>query len=160
MRQRLDPPSTDPPRSLTSAVSLARGDRLIDVQAALDDSGAYFFWNITRANGVSETWVTWGLLTTEFWQPPARLKVNGESLRWAAPLPDQPGSLRAAVASDSGLGIVTLNGGQAVDYQTLVPDAHLIGQPLLRAAANGDLVLAWAQPGDSAANLQVMVKHP
>jgi hypothetical protein len=36
----------------------------------------------------------------------------------------------------------------------------LIGLPLLRADADGMLYLAWAEPGDTAASLRLVSKHP
>ena len=92
-------PSVEQPRTLTSAISFAPGDRLIDTGAALDMTSAYYYWNVTRASGVSETWITAGSLSASAWRPPQRLRVDAESavLSWFAPLAGQHETLTAVV---------------------------------------------------------------
>ena len=155
MRQRLDPARTNP-QALTSAISLAPGDRLIDVRAALDATNAYFFWNMTRASGLNETWWTSGTLTDAAWRQPARLTAGvGVALRWMVPLSGQPQTLIAAVESDSGLGIISLRAGELVGYTTVRASERLIGLPALVVDASGNLDLAWSAV-DTTANLQLI----
>jgi hypothetical protein len=153
MRQRLD--TAGEAQAITGAVSLAQGDRLINVRAALDTSSAYFFWNITRVSGANETWWTSGALDAPLWRQPERLRlmVGDSTLRWVAPAPGQFDTMVAAAESDSGLGILVLQGGQVLDYQTAVPGLRLIGIPSLVVDAGGKLNLAWAAPGEATADL-------
>ena len=173
MRQRLDLDTPGDAQALTSAVSLAPGDQLIDVRAALDRSGAYFFWNITRADGRNETWFTAGALDARAWRQPQRLRIDVSAsttataeaspaarafdLRWVAPLAGQADTLAAAAESDAGLALLELSGGVLVGYRMVVPGVHLLGIPALVQDDAGDLDLAWSAPGDSAANLNVLV---
>ena len=178
MRQELDPAGQA--QSLTSAVSLATGDHLIDVKAALDATSAYFFWNITRADGTNETWLTAGSLSANVWRQPEKLQVKVDSstlidtgfkigsitsaasggsmaLRWAEPHTDQYQSLAAAVESDAGLGVVTFNGGDVNGYTPAQSNVHLIGHPALAVAADGNFALAWSSPGSPNASLQLIL---
>ncbi len=160
MAQSVDPLSA--PRPLTSAISLAPGDRLIDTGAALDTTSAYYYWNVTRANGVSETWIAAGSLTASAWNQPQRLRLDAESplLAWFAPLAGQHQTLTAAVQGADGLELVSLRAGLLKDAKALVPGITLIGLPALVADEAGALYLAWSAPGDSAADLQVMKLAP
>ena len=156
MRQRIDQADTSA-QALTGAVNLAAGDRLINVSAALDASTAYFFWNITRSNGVNETWWTAGSLVADTWRQPVRFtNTAGVALRWTVPLAGQNQTQRAAVESAAGLGIVSLRDGAVVDYKTVRPGERLIGLPSLAEDAAGNLNLAWSAPGDTNANLQLI----
>lgn len=161
MRQRLDP-AADAPQALTGAVSLGSGDQLIDVRVGLDRSAAYVFWNITRAGGVNETWMTAGALGASAWRQPRRLQIDtGQSgasfgLRWLVPLAGTDDTLTAAAESDAGLSIIQFSTGAIVGYRTVVPGARLIGMPSLAADATGARYLAWAAPGETSAALQLM----
>jgi hypothetical protein len=156
MRQRLDL-LDQTLQALTSAISLATGDHLMNVRAALDATHAYFFWNITRANGVSETWWTTGLLTQGAWRQPARLTTGvGAALRWAAPLAGQPQTLIVAIESDAGLGIISLRDGTVIGYTTIRAGERLIGLPALVIDAAGSFDLAWSAFDDTSANLQLI----
>jgi hypothetical protein len=178
MRQRIDAASNSA-EAMTSAISLAPGDRLIDVRAALDSTTAYYFWNVTRNAGVTETWFTAGSLAAPNWPQPQRLRVTVDeqtqvesglkiggmaaaalggqtALRWAAPAVGQHENVIVAVESDAGLGLLLLRGGQAVGYTTVVPGVRLIGTPGLALSGDGQLDLSWSQPGDTSARLQVI----
>src|SRR5690606_1173485 len=111
MRQRLDAPGAA--QALTGTIGLAAGDLLVNVQAALDETTAYFFWNVTRADGQAETWWTAGALDAESWRQPTALRDEaGTPLRWVAPLEEQAEFATAAVESTGGLGLISLRDGQ------------------------------------------------
>ncbi len=146
--------------SITSAISLAPGERLYDFSAALDATHAYIFWNVTRASGEIETWSTAGGLDAPFWNAPTRLAWNGAdgdvALRWVSPTVGQFERLTVAAESAAGLGIAELRGGEVVGYEVVVPDVYLIGTPALLSRADGSQVLAWSSPDDPRAHLQVL----
>ncbi|MBI1257068.1 MAG: hypothetical protein GC204_06330 [Chloroflexi bacterium] len=154
--QRIDLPDQTT-QALTSAISLASGDRLINVRAALDATHAYFFWNVTRASGLNETWWTTGTLGDTGWRQPTRLTAGaGAALRWTVPLSSQPQTLIAAVESDTGLGIISLSAGALIGFTTLRASEHLIGFPALVVNAAGSFDLAWSAVDDTSANLQLL----
>ncbi len=146
------------PRALTGAINLAPGDRLIDTGAALDTSSAYYYWNVTRANGSAETWITAGALTAAAWKQPERLRVEAESavLSWFAPLVGQQEMLTAAVQGADGVNLLSLHAGVVKDSKLLLPGVKLIGLPALIEDEAGALYLSWSAPGDSMADLQVL----
>lgn len=161
MRQRLDPADNTKAQALTGAVSLALGDQIVSVSAALDRSSAYYFWNIRRVGGTHETWLTSGLLAAPYWRQPQRLHITtGElelTLRRVVPLAGQADTLVAAAESDAGLSVIQLSDGALVGYRTVAPGLRLIGLPALAAAPDAaTLYMAWAAPGETSAALQVM----
>lgn len=152
-RQQLDQPNA-PAQALTGTISLAQGDQLANVRAALDSTSAYFFWNVTRANGVSETWWTAGALDTNNWRQPQRLtSETGRLLRWTAPVSNLP-EMTAAAASDAGLGMVTFGSGSVTGYKLIVPGVQLLGMPTLVVSNAANYALAWAAPGIPFADLR------
>lgn len=146
--------------SITSAISLAPGDRLYDFSAALDTTHAYIFWNVTRASGEIETWFTAGGLAAPFWNAPTRLMGAGDdgtvALRWTAPAVGQLDTLAVAAESAAGLGIAELRGGDVINYDLVVPDVYLIGTPALLIRTDGSRVLAWSVPEDPRADLNLL----
>ncbi|HVU11991.1 MAG TPA: hypothetical protein VHD90_11975 [Phototrophicaceae bacterium] len=180
MREALGPSTTSPAEALTSILSLASGDRLTDFRAALDATSAYAFWDITRADGTNEAWLTAGSLSASAWGQPQRLSIKVDptaqvdtgfklgsipaaslggdtALRWVEPLTDQYNSLAAVVESDAGLGIITLQGGDLEGYTLAAPNVKLIGAPTLVLNVSGNFAIAWAAPGDNnTANLQLI----
>lgn len=150
------------------AVWLSPGDRLRGLYAALDRTHIYALWNVTRASGADETWLSAGALTSKRWTPPARLGVavspdtrfetgfnTGPAqaaragttwLHHAALLSGQFDALPLAAQTADGLALVYLQGGAVAGWQLIVPDTTLIGPPTLAADADRHLYLAWAQP--------------
>ncbi|MBE2267933.1 MAG: hypothetical protein IAE80_06845, partial [Anaerolinea sp.] len=176
IRTRLDAGSPVEYESITSAVSLAVGDRLVDFSAALDTTYAYLFWNITRADGTPETWFTAGRLDAPYWNAPARLSISVTDdrvetgfratprradagttpLRWASPATGQFDTLAVAVESPEGVGVIYLRGGAITGYQTVVPNVYLIGAPALVVRADLSLTLAWSSPDAPRAHLNLL----
>ncbi len=160
---------TQNPQSITSTVPLDTGDRLDSFSAALDSTHAYLFWNITRANGQSESWMTSAPLDTATWKAPARLSVdttlttpyqtgfNSGSVQmaqagstpfaWAKPLDTQSDVLPVAGTLDkTHLALLYLKDGQITGVQIIAATAGLLGTPNLKTDQNRDLYLAWAEP--------------
>ncbi len=149
--------------SITSAISLAPGDRLYDISAALDRTHGYIFWNVTRASGSIETWYASGEFDAEFWNAPRRLawadaneSVDAIPLRWASPAVGQLDTLWVAAESAAGLGIAELRGGAVVGYEVIVPDVYLIGTPTLLIRPDQTHVLAWSSPDAPRAHLNLI----
>lgn len=155
-RQRVDTPNATA-QSLTGTISLTPGDQLVNVRAALDATSGYFFWNVTRANGMNETWWTSGALNANAWRQPERLtSETGNALRWAAPVSTLLDFAAAAAASDAGLGVVTFREGRVAGYKLVVPGVRLIGMPTLITDAQDNYALAWAAPATPSADLSLL----
>ncbi len=141
--------------ALTSAISLAAGDILVNTGVALDTTAAYYYWNVTRADGTNQTWISAGALTADAWQQPQRLRVDTTALSEFAPLAGQQSLLRAVAQTGSDLGLVNLHAGAIVDYKPLVQNVTLLGLPTLVADSAGGVYVAWSAPGDAAADLRI-----
>ncbi len=64
------------PHPLADGVLLNPGDRLDSFNAAQDSTLTYIFWNISRADGRHETWLSTGMPDQPSWQPPSRLRIS------------------------------------------------------------------------------------
>ena len=168
-------------QTLARDTALEAGDRLHSLIPALDNSHFYLFWNVTRAAGSRESWMTTRAFGGSAWSAPVRLGItritnaeetgyyqtnfnsgttfatySGEDwLSWVAPLKGQFDNLPAAAQFGDDLAVVYFQGGQAQGYQSIAP-AQLIGLPALHVDQARYLYLAWAQPQpNGAADLQV-----
>jgi hypothetical protein len=128
--------------AVTSTVALRDGDRLIDVRIAADASHGYLFWNISRADGHAEVWISSGALYGFNWSQPTQLS---EAYRFAMPLTDQRATVQVAIAEDFGVGLLTMSGGGVARYERVVSNTRLIAAPALYTD-DRRLYLAWAQP--------------
>lgn len=161
MLQNAVPVTTMPP--------LQRGDRLMTFNAGADATHAYLFWNITRADGQAEVWMSSSPLGDDMWGAPIRLGIDvlGDSivqtgfnggpaqttglgerwLRWLMPLADQSAMLPAAAQVENALVVVYFQGGAVSAAQEVVTLSYaLIGSPGLYADRDRHLYLAWAEP--------------
>lgn len=150
------------------ALMLERGDRLHQLQAALDTTHLYLFWNLTRAAGETQTWMVTRPLDGSTWSAPEKTGVGeaqennlqtglntgavqrvlgGENwLTWAAPMPGQFDVLPVGGRIGDDLGIVYFQAGSAAGYQRITSPGRLIGPPLLLPDRDRYLYLAWSQP--------------
>lgn len=146
---------------LTAAIQLEAGDFLSDLRVGSDGRYGYVFWNVVRQIGHAETWMMVGSFNDPFWaQPRPYTDPGGSRVEFVSPL-DQPASpLPTAVVSNGGLSIVYWQNGIS---QTAIPAAspvHTLRPPALIGGANGDLSLAWAEPGSETAALELMQLQP
>jgi hypothetical protein len=155
-------------RFLVAIPALSPGDRLLAMQAGLDQTHAYLFWTITRAAGDTESWYAAGPLAGGDWLPAARLGITAitdtpfstgfnsgtaqgaaagtDWLTWASPAPAQYAVLPVAAAWGKRLVVVYFQGGHVVGWQDIAATNGLIGPPLLVADQDLHLCLAWADP--------------
>lgn len=164
------------PQPLVNGVILSPGDRIDAFTAAQDVTNLYFFWNLTRADGQHETWMTSGTSGQVTWPLPARLQIAIPSTTVLDPAPDKrfdsgfnagavlaasdgrdavswvkPASatfavLPAAVQVNNQLAVIFLRAGQIVGYRPLNIETKLIGMPSLAIDRDLYLYLAWSQP--------------
>jgi hypothetical protein len=155
------------PQPIAETVALNAGDRLISFSAGLDQSLGYLFWNVSRADGQAETWITSGALDADTWDKPKRFGIDktkgnfetgfnsgtasaarggSQWLSWGAPLAGQFEVLPLAVVNDGKLGIAYLQNGAAVGYQDIASISGLIGMPSLLTDRDRFLYLAWSEP--------------
>lgn len=144
-------------RRLTSGVSLRRGDVLEGLRAGLDEERGYLFWNISRADGTREVWLTSGALNADAWPPPSRwLLPTGDAAAAAVPLSVQRTPLPVSVHTASGLWLSMMQGGVAVSQTPLALDVRLVAPPALAADGDAGLIAAWSDAvGEAEANLVV-----
>lgn len=139
--------------AVSASVGLRTGDQLDNLWAAPCGSLICVGWNVTRADGRFESWLSSGRADADQWPPPRRL----EGLIWLTPdAAARPGNspLFATAQNADGLVMVTLMDGVVEHVELAVPDVELSGTPgLLRTA--DEWLLAWAQPGPNAAQLYV-----
>lgn len=138
--------------ALANGVALASGDRLENTSAAIDSDSAYYVWNVTRANGERESWLSSGRLNEMTWAAPTQLALPNGNPRWVA-TPHDPTDILPVVADvNSTLSVVFLWGGQIVGVQPVAPlDAPgLVGPPRILVANDdermNELIVAWSQP--------------
>lgn len=152
-------------------VVLERGDRLHSLQAALDRSHTYLFWNLTRRDGEAQSWMLAGPIDSGRWGQPQRLGVetgeetletgfnSGQVLRaqpgtdwlhWVAPMPGQFDLLPLAAGLGDSLTVSYFQAGVIAGLQHIAPVNRLIGPPNLRTDRDRHLYLAWAEPTDVA----------
>jgi hypothetical protein len=167
-----------------NGLALAAGERLHQLQLALDLTHLYLFWNLTRQTGPDEAWFMVRALDSDQWSAPQRLGISapmgtfietgfnsgpvpatqqGENwLAWAAPLVGQFDLLPVAVSQNDEIGIVYLRQGTIHGYQAVtVLQKPLIGPPALRTSRDRYLYLAWAEPAaNHKAQLQLADTRP
>lgn len=73
---------------LASGVALAAADRIVNVSAAATNTFGVYVWNVTRADGSDESWLTGGSLTASDWPTPVRVALSQDDaqqpVRWLA----------------------------------------------------------------------------
>lgn len=141
------------PRALLRPPPLGPADRLDAFHAALDGEQAWLVWNLTRMNGRRESWLASGPVGGEGWEPPQRLRDGEANISWLRPLTGQHHPLPAAALRGGWLGVGEVGTEGLVNWRPLAETAVLLGPPLLAAAPDGRLFLAWSQPGENAADL-------
>jgi hypothetical protein len=154
--------------AITETIILNPGDRLMDFNAGLDRTHGYLFWNVTRADGKTETWFASGVLNAEIWQQPERLGISITSapfetgfnsgaaqaasagdawLSWTAAMSGEFDNLAAASLLPSGqLGILYFQDGAVAGVQEIVAVTPLIGVPALSTDRDRFLYLTWSEP--------------
>ncbi len=158
----------DNPQPITSTVNLNSGDRLESFSAGLDHTHAYLFWNITRADGQTETWMASGLLDSTDWAAPVRLQIDTTltgsfetgfnsgsaqaaqpgttSFAWAKPLNTQVDTLAVAGVVGKQLVLLYYKNGTLVGYQDIARISGLFSAPNLLTDRDRHLYLAWTEP--------------
>ncbi len=166
----------------TVTISLNSGDRLDSLRAARDQTHAYLFWNVTRADGQAEASWASGTTDARVWLParfgirsdPQQAFITGFNtgtasaaqagdnwLGQAVPLAAPVETLPVAARLGRALVIVYLRGGQIAGYQEILQNSQLIGLPALYADRDLFLYLAWAQPSATgAADLRLVSLKP
>ncbi|MBL8154232.1 MAG: hypothetical protein JNM70_08615 [Anaerolineae bacterium] len=155
------------PQAITEAPPLGSGDRLDDFLAGQDRSHEMLFWNIRRADGTAETWIS-AAPRGGSWTRPTRLGISlspdqpfetgfnggagmpaapGESrLSWLRPLNGLFNTLPAAALLDGMLGVVYFQAGEIVGWQPVVPLSGLLAAPGFATDRDRHLYLSWSEP--------------
>ena len=166
-------------RELVRMPDILRGDLLLNFQVGQDVTHTYLIWNIQRASGAVETWLSAGMAGDDNWTVPIRLGIDPQQgtefetgfnggfgliaqagevwLSWGAVLPGTFNHLVIAAQAGNQLGVVYLAGGEVVGWQSVVTlPIGLIGSPQIRTNRELHLFLAWAEPtGNGYADLSL-----
>ncbi len=164
------------PQPLVNGVILGPGDRIDAFTTAQDTTTLYFFWNLTRADGRHETWITSAAPDQATLPSPSRLQITIPSAAALDPSPEnrfdsgfnagavfaasdgrdvvswlKPASgtfavLPAAAQVNHQLAVIFLRAGKIVGYRPLNVETKLIGMPTLVIDRDLYLYLAWSQP--------------
>jgi len=140
--------------AITSSIYLDAGDRLTHLSVGSDGVYGCAFWNIERADGAVETWLTVGSFNDPFWAQPRRFMIEGESVRAASPLDSASSPLPIAALVGDQMVIAHMRAGQ-IETTTIASAPVAVLRPPSLTAAPGTLWLGWAQPNGDAAALNV-----
>lgn len=160
---------------LTRSVNLRPTDHLLSFEVGQDQTHTYLFWNVRRANGVVETWMSSTPQDSNTWQGPERLAItvidgtsietgfNGgpataaasgaTTVQWLMPATGRFALMPVAAQIGDQLGVLYLQAGEVVAFQPVadLSPIGLIGIPGLIIDRESHIYLTWAQP--SAAGL-------
>jgi hypothetical protein len=143
--------------AISASVGLWPGDRLDQLWAARCGDIWCVGWNVVRADGDAQSWLSAGRADAGFWPPPQRL----DGLRWLTPEREPAGDvaeLTAAAQTAAGLVLVRLADGRALIGPLLVGGTQLRGAPALIRTAR-DWTVAWAEAGPEFARL-LLARRP
>ena len=148
-------------QAITASVHLGTGDQLESLRAGLDETHAYLFWNVERADASTEVWMASAPLKSGQWAQARRLvAADGTAVRRVGPLAGQRELLTAAAQIDRGVTALTFAGGGLVSMERIAGDTGLLAPPSLLLGADGGLIAAWAQPEtDGYAALKMAIRN-
>lgn len=154
-------------QAITEVPLMGSGDRLDDFFAGQDRTHEMLFWNIRRADGTAESWMSAAPRGGD-WTRPARLQIsvspgqpfetgfNGgagiraaagnQRLSWLRPLNGLFDTLPAAALLDGELGVVYFQGGAITGWQPVVSVNGLLGAPGFATDRDRHLYLSWSEP--------------
>ena len=146
-------------------------DRFHDLQVGSEGNRIYGFWNITRADGKQETWMSHGQITDNQWSKPQPLTVYldateffettlntgrtlaasqsatlGQSLAWVSPLDALTHILPVAGVYDGYLSLVYFKDGSIVGYQAVTAVDRVLSVPEIRVDQDRHVYLTWSEP--------------
>ena len=156
-------------RAISQLPERATSDRLAEFSVMFDRTHYYLFWNITREDGQSETVFSTAPLESDDIVIPQALRISVDNsnsiqtgfnsgivstavsagttrLSWARPLNESADILPIAVQNGSSIGIVYMQGGAIIGYQSLAETGRLLASPQITTDRDRHLYLTWSQP--------------
>jgi len=156
-------------RAISQLPDRATSDRLAEFSVMFDRTHYYLFWNITREDGHSETLTSTASIHSEDIAIPQPLMMSVDSsntiqtgfnsgvvstavsagrtgLSWARPLNEAADILPIAVQNDISIGIIYMQGGAIIGYQSLAETGRLLGSPQITTDRDRHLYVTWSQP--------------
>lgn len=140
--------------AVSAAVGLWPGDALESLWASSCGELLCAGWNITRADGRAESWLSADHADASQWPPPRRL----EGLAWLTPgagLRTNESVLTAAAQTPEGLALVHVTNGAVESTELAVSNVQLRGAPALLQTSDRWL-LSWADAGPQFAALHAI----
>lgn len=144
--------------AVSASVGLWPGDALDSLWAAPCGEMLCAGWNITRADGSAESWLSAGRAAADQWPPPRRI----EGLAWLTPGTASAAGeagLTAAAQTPEGLSLVRILNGTAGNPELAVRGVEIRGALALLQTPGGWL-LSWADSGPQAAQLYAVQMPP
>lgn len=168
MRARFVAGRLEDTQLISTLPEIRLSDRLENFHVAFDSTHQYLFWNISRENGTNETYLASSPIANADLISPLPLKLSVDtsktiqtgfnsgrvytaasagttSLSWASPLNETSEILPVAVLNGVQLGIIYLQGGAIIGYQSIVESGRLLAEANLRTDRDRHLYLTWSQ---------------
>lgn len=156
-------------RAISHLPARDASDRLVEFSVMFDRTHQYLFWNMTRDDGHVETFYSTIALNNNNTATPQPMTITvdqsgtiqtgfnsgrvhtavsaGDSiLAWARPLAEAADVLPIVVARDEEIGVVYMQGGAIIGYQTLADVGRLLGSPRITTDRDRHLYVTWSQP--------------
>jgi len=147
----------------------ATSDRLAEFSVNFDRTHQYVFWNITREDGHAETYISTSSIDSDDISTPQLMMMSVDDsntvqtgfnsgivstaasagstvLSWARPLNESADILPIAVQNGDSIGIVYMQGGAIIGYQSLAETGRLLGSPQIATDRERHLYVTWSQP--------------
>ncbi len=147
----------------------ATSDRLAEFSVSFDRTHTYLFWNITREDGHAETYISTAPIDSDEVTTPQPMTMSVDAsntiqtgfnsgivstavsagstvLSWVNPLNESADILPVAVQNGESIGVVYMQGGAIIGYQSLAETGHLLGSPQIATDRDRHLYVTWSQP--------------
>jgi hypothetical protein len=156
-------------RAVSRLPDRALSDRLAEFSVMFDRTHQYLFWNITRDDGRAETYISTSPINSDDVSIPQPLTISVDNSRtiqtgfnsgivstavsagstvlsWARPLNESADILPIAVQNDESIGVVYMQGGAIIGYQSLTETGRLLGSPQITTDRDRHLYVTWSEP--------------
>jgi hypothetical protein len=155
-------------RAISQLPERATSDRLAEFSVMFDRTHQYLFWNITREDGRAETYTSASPIHSEEISIPQAMMISIDNsntiqtgfnsgivstavsagntlLSWARPLNESVDVLPIAVQNGDSIGVVYMQGGAIIGYQSLTETGRLLGSPQITTDRERHLYVTWSQ---------------
>jgi hypothetical protein len=156
-------------RAISRLPDRASSDRLAEFSVMFDRTHQYLFWNITREDGHAETYISTSPIHSDDVSTPQVFTISVDNnhtiqtgfnsgivstavsagstvLSWARPLNEASDILPITVQNGNSIGVVYMQGGAIIGYQSLSETGRLLASPQITTDRDRHLYVTWSQP--------------